>query len=37
MMNAMLSAKVLQVDSLVAYENNKYPNVIRKNGKVPDD
>ena len=37
MMNVMLSAKAHGVDSLVAYESIKYPDVIRKNCKVPDD
>ena len=33
----MLSAKAHGVDSLVAYESIKYPDVIRKNCKVPDE
>ena len=37
MMALVLSAKAHGVDSLIAYESIKYPDVIRKNCKIPDD
>ena len=37
MQNIMLSAKAHGVDSLVAYESIKYPDIIRKYCNVPDD
>ena len=36
-MSILLAAKSHNVDSLIAYEAIKYPDVIRKNCKVPDD
>ena len=36
-MSLMLAAKDHGVDSIVAYELIKYPDIIRKYAKVPDD
>ena len=36
-MSILLAAKSHSVDSLVAYESIKFPDIIRKNCKVPDD
>ena len=35
-MSLMLAAKDLGVDSVVAYELTKYPDVLRKYVKIPD-
>ena len=36
-MALMLAAKDLGVDSVVAYELAKYPDVLRKYAKIPED
>ena len=36
-MALMLAAKDYGVDSIVAYELSKYPDILRKYAKIPDD